>query len=264
MNAERQPRPASTVCLFLEGSSRVLMVHRGATARFMASAWVFPGGTVDDIDHDPSVLRMVGVTDPDDGPWVAAAVRELVEEVGIWLSPARVERADELMGDEIYRRAADQSLDMGGDRLALFANWVTPRGLPIRFDTRFYAGVVDRELEPDADTREIDRAEWIDVAEAIAAGRSGEMIIPFPTMRTLEYLASFGSGDDLVAHARSLAEVVAILPKVRLGDDGSMGIVLPTEAGYDELGHLDENSHQKLAAAAAQARARGGRIPEAE
>ena len=230
----------------------------------MASAWVFPGGTVDPIDHDPDVLDLVGVADPNDGPWVAAAVRELIEEVGIWLGPPPfVERRDDLLGEAIYAEASERGIGLGGRELALFANWITPRGLPIRFDTRFYVATIDADVLPDPDLREIDRAEWIEVEEAIRRGTRNEMIIPFPTMKTLEYLATFATGDVLVRHARSLAAVAAILPKMRLGGDGSMGIVLPTEAGYDDLAHLGTESRELLQAAARQAGDRGEPIPEA-
>lgn len=240
------------------------MAQRGATAKFMSSAWVFPGGTVDEIDKAPQTLELVGTPDPVEGPWVAAAVRELVEEVGIWLGQdPMVDRRDEWMGAAVYEAATAAGRGLGGQDLALFANWVTPRGFPMRFDTRFYAGVVDADLVPDPDIREIDRAMWIDVDEAIAKGHSEEMIIPFPTLRTLEYLATFADGDTLVAHAHSLAEVVVMLPKVRMADDGSMGLVLPTERGYEEIDHLGPESREKLLRLAERAK-RGSRSVGAE
>jgi 8-oxo-dGTP pyrophosphatase MutT (NUDIX family) len=253
------PRPASTICLFRSGTRSVLMAQRGATARFMASAWVFPGGIVDDVDRLPETLALVGTPDPDQGPWIAAAVRELIEEVGIWLGPdPYVDRRDEWVGPAVYEAAVAVGRKLAGERLALFANWVTPLGFPMRFDTRFYAGTVEADLVPDPDTREIDQAMWIDVDEALARGKAEDMIIPFPTRKTLEYLATFADGDALVTHARSLADVMVVLPKVRLADDGSMGIVLPTEAGYDDIDHLGPESREKLTRLADRAK-RGGR-----
>ena len=241
------------------------MGQRGATARFMASTWVFPGGAVDPIDHDPANLALVGVADPDTGPWIAAAVRELIEEVGVWLTDdAFVARDDAWLGEAVYQEARRRGVTLHGDRLALFANWITPLGLPMRFDTRFFAATVAGHLDPDPDVREIDRARWIDVDEAIERGRDGDMLIPLPTMKTLEYMSAFATGDVVVAHARTFADIAPILPKVRLGADGSMGIVLPTENGYDDLDHLTAESRDALRQAARGARLPGERIPEAE
>lgn len=253
------PRPSSTLCLFRSGTRRLLMVQRGASARFMGSAWVFPGGAVDETDRGPAALEVAEVEDADDGPWVAAALRELVEETGIWLGDEPVvERRDDWVGAAVYDAARGAGRTLGGDGLALFANWITPRGLPIRFDTRFFAATVDADLEPDPDPRELADATWIDVDDAIRAGRTGSMTIPFPTRKTLEYIATFADGDALVAHARSLAGVLTVLPKVRLGTDGSMGIVLPGEEGYDQLDHLGPERRDEIHRLVEAAR-RGGR-----
>jgi 8-oxo-dGTP pyrophosphatase MutT (NUDIX family) len=256
------PRPASTLCLFRSGTSSVLMVQRGSTARFMASAWVFPGGTVDEADHDLGALGVVGVEDPEAGPWVAAAVRELVEEVGIWLGGRPlVDRRPEWIGPAVYRAARAMGRSLGGERLALFANWITPEGFPMRFDTRFFVATVDSDLDPDPDPRELDDARWVDVDEALAAARAGKMTIPFPTLRTLEQVAVFDHGDALVEHARALDDVPAVLPKVRRDGDGAMSIVLPTDADYDRIEQLGAGDASGFARLAESAR-RGGRRVE--
>lgn len=249
------PRPASTLCLFRSGTRSILMVQRGATARFMACAWVFPGGTVDDADRDPQALEVVGVPDPDTGPWVAAAVRELVEEVGIWLggSPC-VERRTEWVGPAVYDAARATGRSLGGEQLVLFANWITPRGFPMRFDTRFFVATVDSELRPDPDPRELEDAMWIDVDEALAASRAGTMPIPFPTRKTLEYVAGFEDGEALLEHARAAPDVAAVLPKVRRDADGAMSIVLPTDDDYDLVDHLGEGHDADVGRLAESAR----------
>jgi 8-oxo-dGTP pyrophosphatase MutT (NUDIX family) len=67
------PRPAATVVVLRDGAPgdgpEVLMVRRTRGASFMADAWVFPGGRVEESDPSPA----------------AAAVRELAEEAGIVL-----------------------------------------------------------------------------------------------------------------------------------------------------------------------------------
>ena len=65
-----EPRQAATVIVLRGGAERleVLLVQRTPKARFMAGAWVFPGGSVDKADADGHR---------------AAAVRELEEEAGL-------------------------------------------------------------------------------------------------------------------------------------------------------------------------------------
>jgi 8-oxo-dGTP pyrophosphatase MutT (NUDIX family) len=73
-----EPRQAATVIVLRGGSERleVLLVKRNPQARFMPSAWVFPGGAVD-----------AGETH------AGAAVREMDEEAGLTLpDPAQLVR----------------------------------------------------------------------------------------------------------------------------------------------------------------------------
>jgi 8-oxo-dGTP pyrophosphatase MutT (NUDIX family) len=73
-----EPRQAATVIVLRGGPERleVLLVKRNPQARFMPSAWVFPGGAVD-----------VGETH------AGAAVREMDEEAGLRLpDPAQLVR----------------------------------------------------------------------------------------------------------------------------------------------------------------------------
>src|SRR4051795_7530213 len=69
------PRQAATVVVLRGGASRleVLLVQRTHKARFMAGAWVFPGGAVDAHEGEGDVAHR------------AAAVREVEEEVQIAL-----------------------------------------------------------------------------------------------------------------------------------------------------------------------------------
>ena len=70
-----------------------------------------------------------------------------------------------------------------GASLSYFANWITPAVLPIRFDTRFYAGlVVDEGIEPEPDGEELDLAQWVAPSEALEAGTIGSLAgaVPHP------------------------------------------------------------------------------------
>ncbi len=191
------PRLAATV-LLLRGEAaglEVLLVRRTPHARFMAGAWVFPGGAVDPGDGPaPAGLR-------------AAAIRELREEAGIELGP--------------------------GAELIAYSNWITPTRVKIRFDTWFYLAAMPAGQEPRVDGLEIVDARWLTPAEAIAAAERGEMAIVFPTVKHLERIAGYGSASDLLADARGLT-VEPVEPRV-IGSNEQARILLPGDPGYDAI-----------------------------
>lgn len=189
------PRRAATVVLLRGGAGalEVLLVRRTPRARFMAGAWVFPGGAVDPGDGE--------------GPAgsCAAAVRELHEEAGI---------------------------ELGTDaELVAFSNWITPARVRIRFDTWFYLAAMPAGQEPRVDGREIVEARWCAPADAVAAAERGEMTIVFPTRKHLERIAAYRSAAELLADARRLT-IEPVEPRV-IGSGEQARIVLPGEPGYD-------------------------------
>lgn len=190
------PRLAATVLLLRGGGAalEVLLVRRTPRARFMAGAWVFPGGAVDPVDGAGEAgLR-------------AAAVREVREEAGV---------------------------DLGPDpELVAFSNWITPAEVKIRFDTWFYLTAMPAGQEPTVDGREIVDARWATPADAVAAAASGEMTIVFPTVKHLERIAGFQSAAQLLAAARGLT-VEPVQPRV-IGSNEQARILLPGEPGYDQ------------------------------
>ena len=67
-------RPAATIALLRDDPDlEVLMVRRAAGASFMAGAWVFPGGLVDEVDHGASATRLVADSPAALRPVVAAS-----------------------------------------------------------------------------------------------------------------------------------------------------------------------------------------------
>jgi 8-oxo-dGTP pyrophosphatase MutT (NUDIX family) len=189
------PRLAATVLLLRGGNAglEVLLVRRTPRARFMAGAWVFPGGAVD----------------PDDGTGQAglraAAVREVREEAGVDLGPE--------------------------PELVTFSNWITPAEVKIRFDTWFYLTAMPADQEPEVDGREVVDARWLRPSDALAATAAGEMAIVFPTVKHLERIAGYGSAAELLDVARGLT-VEPVQPRV-IGTCEQARIVLPGEPGYD-------------------------------
>jgi 8-oxo-dGTP pyrophosphatase MutT (NUDIX family) len=193
---ETAPRLAATVILLRGGAGglEVLLAQRNPDARFMGGAWVFPGGAVNDGDGDgEEALR-------------AAAVRELREEAGVQLpDPAE---------------------------LVAFSRWITPAVVKIRYDTWFFLATVPVGAEPRVDGAEVVDARWFEPAAALAAARSGDILLVFPTIKHLEQLSGFASVDELLAHARGKT-VGPVQPRV-LGTGETARIVLPGEPGYDD------------------------------
>jgi 8-oxo-dGTP pyrophosphatase MutT (NUDIX family) len=144
-----------------------------------------------------------GALEPADGSLRATAVREVAEEVGVALP--------------------------GPEELLAFSRWITPKPLPIRFDTHFFLA-----LAPDGAVARVDGAEMVDAgwfapAAALAAHARGELDLVFPTIKHLEQLAPFASAAALVASARG-REIVPVEPELR-GMGEHARLVLPGESG---------------------------------
>src|SRR5919109_230867 len=174
------PRPAATVILLRRGGKhaerglQVLLVQRNPEARFMPGVWVFPGGAVDASDGDGEEAHR------------AAAVRELAEEAGIELNPG------ELVG---------------------YSRWITPRVVPIRFDTRFYLALAPAHSPPEPDGSETVDAGWFRPREALERHRAGELSLVFPTIKHLESLVGYASAAEALEAARR-REVKPVEPRV--------------------------------------------------
>jgi 8-oxo-dGTP pyrophosphatase MutT (NUDIX family) len=194
--APSRPRDAATVILLRGGeeSLEVLLVKRNPAQRFMGGAWVFPGGAVDAAEAEG------------DQPHRVAGVREMQEEAGIELP--------------------------GPDALVAYSRWVTPAQMKIRFDTLFYLAELPEGQDATCDGDECVDARWFTPQGALQAYADGEIVLVFPTIKTLEQLAEFGSAEELIEWARG-REVVAVQPKVFLEGEVAR-IVLPGEPGYED------------------------------
>ena len=197
-SAATTPRLAATIILLRGGSDtlELLLVKRNPEARFMGGVWVFPGGAVDRHEGEGDVALR------------AAALRELDEEAGIALGEP--------------------------ERLVPFSRWITPAEVKTRFDTWFFLAPAPDGVEPQIDGEEAVDSGWFTPHGALEAHRSGEILLVFPTIKTLEQLSSFDTADALVEHARG-KEIRPIQPRVVMGGETAR-ILLPGEPGYDEVG----------------------------
>jgi 8-oxo-dGTP pyrophosphatase MutT (NUDIX family) len=214
--ADMPPLPAASVILLRDAPLEVLMIRRHAKSTFVPDAWVFPGGVVDPTDNelgDGTELGTMRVT----------GARELFEESGIWLGAALVnaeEKRRALLAGEITFASLvrEASLDLSG--LVWTSRWITPVGVPKRFDTYFFLAIAGREAVASAENVEAVEVMWIAPAEAIE-----KLQIVFPTLKNLEAIAGFTSAEELLASRRGVD--IGTTRPVLIVEGGKKKIILP-------------------------------------
>ncbi len=253
----------------------VLMVRRNLRSDFVGGAYVFPGGAVDPLDggteaealcsgrSDAEASALLGVGSGGLAYWVAV-VRETFEEAGLLLA-RRAGGPDLLAGDagEEARFAAERKAVNGGTRRFLdlcrgenlrlsvgdihyFAHWITPRGAPRRYDTRFFVAAAPPGQIAAHDAGETIAELWITPHDALARHRAGEIEIIFPTIRNLQVIGRFASSTELLdAAAAASSSVPAIEPRV-VPDGNGMRIVLPGDPAYERAPVPDPGGSDSL------------------
>jgi 8-oxo-dGTP pyrophosphatase MutT (NUDIX family) len=189
------PRQAATVIVLRGGGDglEVLLVKRNPGARFMPSAWVFPGGAVDASEGEGDAAHR------------SAGVREVAEEAGVALD--------------------------GPDTLVKFSRWITPEQVKIRFDTHFFLAALPDGEVPEIDGGEVVDARWYAPGDALEAWQAGDIELVFPTIKHLEQLAAFDSAEGLLSWAQG-RRVEPIEPRVLVEGEVAR-VVLPGEPGYE-------------------------------
>jgi|HigsolmetaAR202D_1030399.scaffolds.fasta_scaffold00036_11 8-oxo-dGTP pyrophosphatase MutT (NUDIX family) len=265
---ESKPRLAATAIVLREHENevQVLMTRRHAALAFMGGMWVFPGGTLTEADRSNAARELL----PSSGSFVlrdiegnalpqdlsialaVAAIRETYEEAGIlfarrkdgqWPSSEQLrrlqaDRARLTTDPALFIDAlAQEELILGVDRLIYWAHWITPSGLPRRFDTRFFVARAPEQHDLIADAHETAECLWASPKKLIERAARGEMKIPQPTLYTLEDLRSSIERHrtlDALMSTESGREVAAIMPKM-FDADGQTIIVMPWDPSYPSL-----------------------------
>ena len=281
-------RPAASI-LFLRDAPdgqpglEVLMMVRAEQSGgdIRSGAAVFPGGVLDlrdraahalclgdELTHDDATLGQrfnlsLGALD-----YAVAAVRESFEEVGLLRACAADGSALDLApGSALHtalqpwRRslhageagmadlclAFDLRLDLRC--LAYTAHWLTPPGLPKRWDTRFFAALAPTAQLAVADGSEAQSVLWTTPRAALDGASSA---LPFergakpgtglkllPAMRSMLIdLAQFSSAAAAMEALRSRDSVSLTMPR-RASSQAGGRIVLPSELAYAEIARLD-------------------------
>src|SRR3954452_17086130 len=251
-------RPASTLLLLRDSAGaggesqiEVFMMVRHHQIEFNSGALVFPGGSVDPGDHEiagkPELCDVGGGLDAQALAFRIAAIRETFEESGILLAKPRgskellpAPRAAEI--GAAFRAAADKDngflkiLNDNGMLLTLeelvpYAHWITPEGMPKRFDTWFFLAAAPPHQVGAHDSKESTDSIWVSPREALAGGESGRFKLPFPTTRNLIKLGKQGTVKAALDDS-SGKDIVAVMP-VMTRLNGGRQLRIPKEAGYD-------------------------------
>ena len=151
---------------------------------------------------------------------------------GAWVFPGGAVDASEDHETAGVREVAEESGVSLPDPRALvrFSRWITPAQVRIRFDTHFFLVAAPHDAAPRVDGSECVDLGWFTPHGAIEAHERGEIMLVFPTIKTLEQLGAFGSADEILEWARGRT-VEAVQPQI-IHQGETARIVLPGEAGY--------------------------------
>lgn len=230
------PRPASTLILLRDSAAgpEVFMLERSSRADFVAGAYVFPGGGLDETDGAAPVGgRVRGLDD------VAAsrrlqletgglahyvgAVRECFEEAGILLAvdergaapdAARLarlcEERDALHDGTLgfFALLERERLCIPADRMAYFAHWITAPGASRRYTTRFFVALAPSGQEGAHDDGETVSSTWIRPQHALERHAQGQIELVFPTRASLAQLARFQTAAEAFAQIAAAQDEV--------------------------------------------------------
>jgi 8-oxo-dGTP pyrophosphatase MutT (NUDIX family) len=217
-------------------TTEVFMLKRNAGMAFAPDMHVFPGGGVDPRDGElglpwggPSPLEWgerLGCSPVEAQLFVAAAVREVFEEVGVllaspsasgpvaWLdvSDARHWRNQLLTRERSLSQVLlDAGLVLRSDLVAAKAHWLTPTFEPRRYDTWFFAALMPGNQLADGDTTEAAEAEWVVPEQLLESYAAGLALMLPPTVVCVEQIRDALDAASFVTHS---AELPLIMPEV--------------------------------------------------
>jgi 8-oxo-dGTP pyrophosphatase MutT (NUDIX family) len=240
-----------------------LLLRRAEKANDQNSgASVFPGGVLD--THDRNLHGLCSGMDDAAASarlavaaggldYYAAAVRECFEEAGILFARDADDRLVDLAGLpaqqlDAMRESAAQGTDallamcdqkgwrLAVDRLTYFSHWLTPPGMPRRFDTRFFVALMPDGQHARPDGSETVEHMWLRPADALDSARGLKLMNV--TRRILEQLREFQHASDCIAHAQTLRAIPLNMPRLAQGPNGQRAVNIE-EPAWEELGHVD-------------------------
>lgn len=265
-----QVRQAATVVVMREAPElQVLLLRRTRqnTGDIHAGACVFPGGMLDAADAaaaaycsghtDASASARLNLAEGGLAFYVAA-LRECFEEAGLLFataadgSPLTPTHLSSLVAfrDALNRReiGMDAICERAGLKLQLDAvlyhsHWLTPPGVPKRYDTRFFITRAPEQQVASHDNQETTEQLWLTPAEALA--RKAELKLAPPTLKTLQWLQQHATAQAALDEVAGFAQVNCIMPRLAQGAKG-IRPVMPEEPAWHELAFADPEGRGHL------------------
>jgi 8-oxo-dGTP pyrophosphatase MutT (NUDIX family) len=255
-------KEAATVILVRqaeENTWEIFLARRHHRQTFMAGAFVFPGGQLENSDRDPEFSSLILAAEsfhpqallqdtcltPDMARgFFIAAIRETFEEMGIFLAGdsngnfISFHKEETLARFAAHRRALNsagtsfadilrkENILLFPEALIPFSHWITPEGEGKRFDTRFFLARLPQSQEPISDGAELTEFLWVTPENALAMHLSREIILMPPTLKTVMELTQFTSVDALFDAVKKRI-IYPILPQIF-----DQGVKLPHDPEY--------------------------------
>ncbi|KAK6025700.1 hydrolase, NUDIX family [Ostertagia ostertagi] len=213
-------KAASSVIVVSRTTGRVLVMQRGATAKFMPNALVFPGGVVTPSDEKLG------------HPTKIAALRELFEETGLLLGQkesAANSRELEII-QENTRKDPDQfklaCSTPPVDDLIEWNTWLTPSSYKRRYMTSFFIVRLDGEPQIRMCQREMSHHFWMAPKDCLEKASNGEVILPPPQVYELtrlsqtpcEHLAKYSNKTHVMCPQNVNTQNSSLIASVLPGD----------------------------------------------
>lgn len=258
-------RHAASVLVLRDGPDgmEVLLVRRPERQDDRSSgAYVFPGGTL-----DPQDAALHPLCDGLDDAAASArldlaaggldfylcAVRECCEEAGLLFARdadgalVQPDAWDEARREWLRATVAHEGpglaavcerfgLRLAVDCMAYFAHWLTPPGLPKRFDTRFFVAVLPPGQTARHDGVEAVAHRWVRPQAALQPDSGIKLVNA--TQRVLQSIAHFPSAQACFDAAQRQREIPLVMPRLAEGPQG-LRPVMPDEPSYAEIARID-------------------------
>jgi len=237
-----KPQMASTVILIREhnGELQVYLLKRSIRSEFFPETYVFPGGKVEtedqafglwkahvDLDNEEIYQRLGGSLTVEKAlAFGVTAIRETFEEAGVLLAYRNEhtrEESDRIQdwrqGEELPKGWLNNIVASDGwmlafSRLFRWAHWITPEGMPKRYETRFFLVFMHPGQECEPDARETTHGVWINPEKGLMKNLQGEIPLSPPTLATLQELLQYSNKRDLKKEVQARTWGEALLPRM--------------------------------------------------
>ena len=242
-------KDAATVILIRPskpGDWEIFLARRHQNQTFMAGAYVFPGGQLEEADSDPQLENYIKTADVFDPyrllqdsnlpgekarGFFIAAIRETFEEAGILLGGKTTGNFVSFHDEKVLKRFNDYRHQLNASQITLeeiarkeniflfpdtlipYSHWITPEFEKKRFSTRFFLAKLPLCQTPVADAMELTESLWVTPQEALEMNRRKEIILMPPTFKTIEELSAFRDIDELFSAAKTKF-IYPILPQL--------------------------------------------------